>query len=164
MKRTLCLGLALAALAVPGSALADDLAPPLRYPPTSVRTPIFVGAAIVFGVGYGGVAIGAAAAPEWPGSEELYIPFAGPFMSLANLRCPDADPKCDPGFLVLRGSLITASALAQLGGLALLIQGIALKTEAAPKKKEPTKVFGITPFVAPAQAGAGGVGGVIGRF
>lgn len=163
MRRLASAALLASALLAPSAARADDLAPKVRYPPSTVRVPIFVAAAIVFGVGYGGVVIGATAAPEWPGSQELYIPFAGPFMSFANLRCPDADPKCDPGFLVLRGGLLGLSAIAQIGGVALAIQGFALKTEAAPAKKpQKTSAFEptFTPFLVPTQQGVlGGVGG-----
>lgn len=139
-RASLALALALAAgFASPRAALADDdVAPPVRYPPSSIRGKLIAGGVVVFGLGYAGGAIGASSAPEWPGSDELYIPVVGPFMSLGRLGCPAREPACDGGFLALRAILIGVEAAMQLGGLALVGEGIFLKTEApsaAPAKK-----------------------------
>ncbi len=172
MTRPFALAGALAAClaVVPNAAAAEDLARPEPNPPSSVRPKILLGAAAIFGVGYGGAVIGGAAAPEWPGSEELYIPFAGPFLSLAKLACP-TDPKtllpteCDPGFLGLRAALVTFSAVSQLAGLGLAIQGIALRTDAPAPAKKPTAWVAPMPRVSVDPRGGFVVGaGLAGAF
>lgn len=180
----LALGLALLGLTVlgaPGDARADDdVAPPVRYPPSSIRAKLIAGGVVVFGLGYAGGAIGASTAPEWPGSDELYVPVVGPFMSLGKLGCPAREPTCDGGFIALRAILIGVEAAMQLGGLALVGEGIFLKTEssappakkglasaapASPPKKRSSAFVLPVPVVGTSPVGGGYAGlGLVGTF
>ncbi len=151
-----------AALAIAPDARAEDPAP-VRYPPSSVRPKLIVGGIAVAGIAYGAAFLGAEAALTWPGSEELKAPVVGPWIALAKNGCPPEDPGCD-AFVYLRGSLLIIDGLLQAAGLAIVIEAIAMKTEAAPAapaapaKPVASFTFQPAPFVTPTSAGFGLVG------
>jgi len=151
-----------AALAIAPDARAEDPTP-VRYPPSSVRPKLIVGGIAVAGIAYGAAFLGAEAAPTWPGSAELKAPVVGPWITLAKNGCPPEDPGCD-AFVYLRGSLLIIDGLLQAAGLAIVIEAIAMKTEAAPAapaapaKSVASFTFQPAPFVTPTSAGFGLVG------
>lgn len=158
----LAAALAAAALAIAPSARAEDPAP-VRYPPSSVRPKLIVGGIAVTGIAYGAAFLGAEAGSTWPGAAELKAPVVGPWIALAKNGCPLDDPGCD-AFVYLRASLLVIDGLLQAAGLAIVAEGILMKTEAVPvTPASPTKpVASFTwqpaPFVTPTSAGLGFIG------
>ncbi|MBI4704226.1 MAG: hypothetical protein HY744_24210 [Deltaproteobacteria bacterium] len=141
-------------------ARADEEPPVrLRYPPSSVRTPVLAGGIVVAGGAY---AAGAACASTWddvPGAGVLLVPVVGPWISLAELGCAPDDPGCDAA-LVLRTVLTVLDGLAQAGGLGLALEGAFMTTEAV--ETDPSEKAGLTPapLLGPHFAGVG----LLGRF
>jgi len=143
------------------AAHAED--PPVRYPPSSVRPKLIVGGIAITGVAYGASFLASEATLTTPGSAELKFPVVGPWMALALNACPPEDPGCD-AFVYLRAGLLVIDGLLQAGGLAVIAEGIFMKTEAAPPP--PVKPVATTasftwqpaPFVTPTSAGLGIVG------
>lgn len=149
---------ATAALAAP-SARAED-PPPVRYPPSSVRPKLIVGGIAITGVAYAASILASEATLTTPGSPELKIPVAGPWIALGLNACPPEDPGCD-AFVYLRAGLLVLDGLLQAGGLAVIAEGIFMKTEAAPAapaKPLASFTWQPAPFVTPRSAGLGIVG------
>lgn|GEM_PF-2157975 len=122
---------------------------PVRYPPTRVRLPLILG-----GLGFTAAAYAASAGTAYgwdyvPGAQSLYIPVAGPWMALAENRCPADGSECDP-MIYARGILEALSGLAQLGGLAVAAQGIFMTTEAKPA---PRTSLSVVPVVTETMTG-----------
>lgn len=125
----------------------------LRYPPTSVRLPLIVGGIVTIGIPYGIGALSGSAWPEVPGSDALYVPIAGPWIALGQSGCASDDPDCG-AILAFRGIMYVISGVVQLGGLALIGEGVFMTTEAdAPE--EPKASWSVTPFVTPQANGIG---------
>jgi hypothetical protein len=150
--------LPLAAVLAAPSARAED--PVVRYPPSSVRPKLIAGGIAITGVAYGAAFLGSEATLTTPGSAELKYPVVGPWIALGLNACPLENPGCD-AFVYLRAGLLVIDGLLQAGGLAVVIEGIAMKTEAvaAPAVK-PLASFTLSPapFVTPTAAGFGFVG------
>jgi hypothetical protein len=140
----------------PAQAAAEaDAAGPRRYPPSSVRPRIIVAGIAVTGLAYGGALLGAALAPDLPGMADLQIPIAGPWISLAQMDCPADEEDCSAE-LVLRGILTVADGLMQLGGLAIVGEGIFMTTEAAaPAPKPGAFTIRAAPIVTGSMTGIG---------
>lgn len=140
---------------------AED--PPVRYPPSSVRSKLITGGLLVTGVAYGAAFLGSEAALNWPGAQELKAPVIGPWWALALNGCPKDDPGCD-AFVYLRAGLLVVDGLLQAAGLAIVAEAIFMKTEATPAAPPPKKDaawnFSITPtpIVTPTMTGVGFVG------
>lgn len=121
---------------VAGSASAEAPVPlaPKKLPPSSVRPRLIVAGIGIAGLAYGGAFLSAESTPGWGGVEELKIPVVGPWMALALNKCPDGE-NCD-AWLYIRAGLLVADGLLQLGGLAMVAEGIFIDTapsQAAPK-------------------------------
>jgi hypothetical protein len=127
----------------------------VRYPPTSVRYAIVAGGAGMFGVAYALSAISAAAWPDVPASKALYAPVVGPLIALGNSGCAENDPDCG-AIVYVRGVLYVVDTLVQLGGLALVTEGLVMTTEAEPDAPS----VSLVPLVTPTTTGVG----LIGRF
>ena len=137
-----------------------------RFPPSTVRLPLILGGLGFTAVAYGATALTSYGWPEAPGASELRIPIAGPWLALANNRCPSTEPDCG-AIVYARGILEVVSGLAQLGGLVLAAEGIFVTTEAAAGKpaltatrRTPSAMTRITlvPSVTPTLAGVAFVG------
>lgn len=164
-------GLALAAGSFSGLAHAEDPIPEFRppppaadLPPPGARTTTIVAGAATTAVSYG-LALGASFLideRDHRGTKELRIPIAGPWMSLAKTRCPENNPDCNTLPLVF-GALITIlDGVVQAGGLAVVGEGLFLKTSSRPVQK---KAEGPTFHAVPLNFEKNGVGlGVIGSF
>jgi len=120
--------LATAALAAAAPVRAEDA--PLRYPPSGVRWKLVAGGGGLFAASYGAGAALAAAFPEVPGSEAMYIPVAGPWIALGNSGCSSDDPGCE-AMPIVRAVLYVFDGLIQGGSLAIVGEGIFGTTEAA---------------------------------
>jgi hypothetical protein len=103
--------------------------PASRYPATSARWKLVAGGLGVTAASYGIGAACAAAWPEVPGSEALYIPVAGPWIALGQSGCAEDDAGCG-AILGVRGVLLVLSGLIQGGGLAVAGEGLFMTTEA----------------------------------
>jgi hypothetical protein len=140
--------------------------PVVRYPPSTVRPRLIVGGIAVAGIAYGAAFLGAEAAPNWPGKDELKIPIVGPWITLGMNACPlkagsltEREP-CD-AFVFLRAGLLVIDGLLQAAGLAIVAEAIVMKTEAAPAapaKAVASFTFHPAPFVTPTMTGFGFVG------
>jgi hypothetical protein len=163
MKRVPLLALAL--LAVPATAHAQDQEASTegtRYPPSSVRPKIIGGGIAVTAIAYGVGFVAAETWPEAPGASSLKIPIVGPWMAIAQNKCGDPNEKDCTGSIWIRGVLTAIGGIAQLAGLGLVAEGIAMKTEAPAAKPDAasTTAFVVrpVPIVTPTVAGVGLVG------
>lgn len=142
-----------------GAQEAEQTAPPMRYPPSSVRVKLVAGGLVVTGLAYGAAFAAASTWPEVPGASELKIPVVGPWMALANNGCAPDDPDC--GFtLYLRGILTAVDGLIQLGGLGIVAEGLFMTTEASAPRRQARGGVTVrpTPIVTARSAGLGVVG------
>ncbi|WP_437286369.1 hypothetical protein [Sorangium sp. So ce406] len=143
------------------SAGAEEPPAPPRYPPSSVRPKLIVGGVAVTALAYGAGFLAATSWPDVPGSSELKIPIAGPWMALAKNGCAADDPDCGAK-LYVRGALTVVGGLAQLAGLALVGEGIFMTTEGRPP--QPPSTSALTVLVAPVITATGTGIGVVGTF
>lgn len=144
-----------ALLLSPASAQAsEDVV--MRHPPSSVRPGIIAGGLSLTAVAYGVGALSAAAWPEVPGSEHLYIPVAGPWLTLAKTGCSPDTPDCD-AILYVRGILLVLGGLTQAGGLAISGEGLFMTTE-ADAASPPTTSWTVAPLYGRHHAGVSALG------
>jgi len=137
----------------------------VRYPPSSVRPKIIVAGVAVAGIAYGAVFLGAESAATWPGAAETKIPLVGPWIGLGKNGCPPESPGCD-ALIYLRAGLLVVDGLLQAAGLAIVAEGILMKTEAGPAAPAkpltnyayPSSMLRPAPFVTPTSGGFGFVG------
>lgn len=158
IRPLLAAALATAAVSAVPEARAEE--PVVRYPPSSVRPKVIVAGIGIAGVAYGAAFLGAEATQTTPGSTELKIPVIGPWLALGRNACPPEDPGCD-AFVYLRAGLLVIDGLLQVAGLAIVAEGIAMTTEAAPAapvKPVASFTWRPSPFVTPTAAGIGFVG------
>jgi hypothetical protein len=125
-------GTALAAacvLAAP-EARADEPEPMVRFdpeamPPPPAKTNVLIWGVATTAISYGG-AVGASYLWESdPGAADLRIPVVGPWMKVGNTRlCDDEEPSCNDVFQVLGAVLAGFDGVIQVGGLALIAEGL----------------------------------------
>jgi hypothetical protein len=148
----------------PGAPVLTPPAPAADLPPPGARTTHIVAGAATTVVSYG-LAFGASylfEEQDLRGSRHLRIPLAGPWMTLGKLGCPTSDPDCSAVGLVLGAMLLVADGVSQAGGLAIIGEGLFLRTSSrsAPKRAE-----GPTVHAVPLSLGKGGAGlGIVGTF
>ena len=96
-------------------------------PPSAPENHLIGGAAMT--VGWYGVGVGTSFLwSDAPGAEELRIPVAGPWMSLAETGCPKDDPDCSIVIVILQAVLTTLSGVGQVGGLAVMGEALFVPT------------------------------------
>ncbi|MEM9696057.1 MAG: hypothetical protein AAGA56_26170 [Myxococcota bacterium] len=127
----------------------------LRYPPTSARYAAIGAGAGFFAIPYGLSVMSASVWSDTPGASWLYVPVAGPIGAIANNRCAVDDPNCG-AILYLRGFLYAFDFLGQVGGLALVTEGLLMTTEAPASSSETS--WTLLPDVGPNHAGMQWVG------
>ncbi|HEY6726092.1 MAG TPA: hypothetical protein VI197_18785 [Polyangiaceae bacterium] len=101
---------------------------PTAFPAPSTRLPLFAIGAATSLVWYGGAVGGAYLYPTANGADELKIPIAGPWMSLAETGCPSTTPDCSTFWMVVGGILKGFSGIGQAGGVLLMVEGLFLPT------------------------------------
>jgi hypothetical protein len=119
----------------------------VHYPPPLVRLKLITAGVLVTGAAWGVAFACAQAWPEVPqpkdgstvetgppGSNQLKIPIAGPWIALAKSGCAADDPDCGAKVAV-RGVLYVLDGIAQLAGLGLIAEAIVMKTESPPAKR-----------------------------
>ncbi|MEM1031806.1 MAG: hypothetical protein AAGN82_15750, partial [Myxococcota bacterium] len=142
----------------------------VRYPPTPVRYGLIGGGLGLFGAAYGTGAAFAAGFSRTPGIDALYIPVAGPWIAIGRNGCPVDNPDCG-AIVPVRAILYALEGIVQLGGLALVGEGIFMTTEAtaAPSPSDEGAAeaevssgtsWHVTPLISPGMTGLG----VQGRF
>jgi hypothetical protein len=142
-----------------------SLQPPQRpvadLPPPGARvTHLLAGAAVT--AGSYGLAVGASYLfSDMRGAKDLRIPIAGPWMALAQTGCPSGDPDCSLVPLVLGAIFQVVDGVTQVGGLAIIGEGLFLKTSSsrsAPRKARGPSVRAVPIDFGPGSAGVGFVG------
>jgi hypothetical protein len=115
----------------------------VKYPPPGARWRALVAGSGMTLVAYGGAALMGGLWDQVPGSDMLFIPVAGPWIALGQSGCaPEEETTPGQGdceaLMGLRGVLFVVDGLLQAAGLAIVGEGIFMKTEdpeaAAPKK------------------------------
>lgn len=141
-------------------------APVQHYPPPIVRLELIGVGLLITGGAWGASFASAVNAPTIPGSEQLKIPIAGPWIALGKSGCASDDTACSGATVGVRGALYVLDGIAQLAGLALIAEAIVMKTE-APKAKRGASLLGFRagpvemralPIASPTMHGVGFVG------
>jgi hypothetical protein len=103
---------------------------PTELPPDGTRTRVLVtGAALM--VGWYGVGVGTSYIwSDAKNARDLRIPFAGPWMALADVGCSSKETRatCSDGIVVLRTTMAVLSGIGQAGGLLAFVEGLFLDT------------------------------------
>jgi hypothetical protein len=73
-----------------------------------------------------------------PGSSQLGIPVAGPWIALGKSGCASDEPNCGSAKIGLRAFAFTVDGIVQAAGVALIIQGLVMKTEPPGTAKKPS--------------------------
>lgn len=112
--------------------------PPAELPTPGTRTAVMLTGAAVF-VGWYGAAVGQSFLwPDAPAAEKLRIPVVGPWMMVAKAGCHPDETECTDVIAVIRAILAGATAVGQLGGLAVMAEGAFLTTAPAKPAKSGT--------------------------
>lgn len=115
-------------------------------PPAARKNVLLAGVGITTFFSGLGLLSSLAFSPSDPGSSELKIPIAGPWLALANTRCPATEPDCGAKPFLLAANRIIVG-LGQVGGLAVIGEGVFLRTGAPEashaKRRRPAKVRAI---------------------
>lgn len=138
----------------------DDAPQTPRYPPSSVRPKIIIGGLSLFALSYGAGFLVSSLIPEQPGIARLQYPVVGPWIGITENKCVEyGSTDCTPE-LVGRGVIYAVAGLAQVGGLALVTEGLVMKTQVyAPAAPAPEAAFVMPiPIVSPTMVGFGFAG------
>ena len=95
------------------------------------------------------------------GAKDLRIPIAGPWMALAQTGCPSGDPDCSVVPLVLGAIFQVVDGVTQIGGLAIIGEGLFLNTSSsrpAPRNANGPSLRAVPMDFGPGSAGLGFVG------
>lgn len=125
---------------------------PTAYPAPSTRLPLFAIGAATSLVWYGAALGGAYLYPTANGADELKIPIAGPWMSLAETGCPSTTPDCSTFWMVVGGILKGFSGIGQAGGVLLMVEGLLMPT-VEPRNVTGRARWNLTPSSPPAERG-----------
>ena len=130
-------------------------------PGPAARTNALIGGAAM-AIGWYGAGVGTSLLwSDAPGADDLYIPVAGPWMALAQTGCPDSEPDCSIVEVILRATLTTLSGVGQIGGLAIIGEGLFVPVRESSASNAPK----LRAHVQPVVAGRDGWGlGVVGTF
>ncbi len=169
-----------AVLTVSATARAQPVPPPQyvptdTYPPPSVRWKLVLGGLGTTAGFYAAAQPFSYAWPDAPGSKDLRIPVAGPWLAVKNNGCSEGNPDCSRFWVWTRGILTAIDGMGQAGGLLIALEGIFIKTsdeepvtevpkgaprpsteapEGAPKDEPPPRNL----FIAPTPMGVGDSG------
>ena len=150
---------------------------PTAYPAPSTRLPLFAIGAATSLVWYGAALGGAYLYPTANGADELKIPIAGPWMSLAETGCPSTTPDCSTFWMVVGGILKGFSGIGQAGGVLVMVESLLMPT-VEPRSTTGRARWNLTPsshttegtslatnvLVLPAPLPGGGGLSVVGQF
>lgn len=146
------------------------------YPNSGARANALYGGAAAVAGWYGAALACSYFWPDNPVSSDLRIPVAGPWMALANVGCVEGDPDCTTLLVVARAAALTLDAVGQLGGIAVMAEGIFLPVRAGnerrlPKassakaaRRHPARRYGVTLRPTVATSGRSVSVGLLGSF
>lgn len=136
---------------------------PVELPDESARVNHIVAGAVTTAVWYG-VAVGHSLLwSDNPGAEKLRLPIVGPWLSLAKTGCPKDEPDCSTALVVVQAVLTTISGVGQLGGIAVIAEGLFVPTRNDTPSQSSTPTLRAS--VQPITPGRDGVGlGIVGTF
>lgn len=138
--------------AAPTTSATDPAEPTAdHYPPSAVRGKLVLGGIIISGAAYGAALAAGLLAPEVrttdttnalvsgiPGSSNLKIPFAGPWLTLAKAECVKTtlpgSTGCDAGTYI-GDVLLVVDGLIQAAGVSLLIEALVMKSASSDAPK-----------------------------
>jgi len=144
--RALAAACFLAVLSDPGISRADEpLAPeadtnPSVLPSSAARTNLVLAGAGVTVAWYGVAVANSFLFQDADKSSSLRIPFAGPFIALAHTGCGETENPCNALSVVTRTALSVLSAVGQIGGVAIMMEGLFLKTASPGQEPAPAKL------------------------
>ncbi len=101
---------------------------PTAYPPPKTRLPVVAVGALTTAAWYGAAYGASYLYPTARGTDELKIPIAGPWMSLAETGCPETTPDCSTFWMVVGIVLKAFDGIGQAGGLLIMAEGLFLPT------------------------------------
>jgi hypothetical protein len=146
-------------------------APEVRYPPPLVRLKVIAAGFVVTGLAWG---VSFACASIWPyvpnpapgaesgppGSGQLKIPVVGPWIALGHSGCAPDEPFCGAAKVGVRDALLVIDGIVQAAGVALMLEGVIMKTSPERKKKSlALEVGGVemtpAPLLTPTMQGMG---------
>jgi hypothetical protein len=137
---------------------------PVDLPDSSARANHIVAGAVTTAVWYG-VAVGHSFLwSDNPGATELRLPIVGPWLSLGKTGCPDDEPDCSTVLVVVQAVLTTLSGVGQVGGLAVIGEGLFVPTRSDSRSRSSTPTE-LRASVQPFTPGHDGIGlGLVGSF
>ncbi len=137
---------------------------PVELPDSSARANHIIAGAATTLVWYG-VAVGHSYVwSDNPGAEELRLPVVGPWLSLGKTGCPKDEPDCSTALVVVQAVLTALSGVGQVGGLAIIGEGLFVPTRSE-SKTQSSKPTELRASVQPFTPGRDGVGlGLVGTF
>jgi len=137
--------------------------PAADLPPPGARVTHLVAGGAVTLTSYG-LAVGYSyLLPDTRGAKDLRIPIAGPWMALAQTGCPNSEPDCSAVPLVFGAIFQVVSGVTQVGGLAIIGEGLFLNTSSS--RSAPRKATGLSVRAVPVDFGPGSAGlGLVGTF
>jgi hypothetical protein len=137
---------------------------PVELPDSSAPANHIIAGAATTAVWYG-IAVGHSYLwSDNPGAEELRLPIVGPWLSLGETGCPKDDPDCSTVLVVVQAVLTTLSGVGQVGGLAIIGEGLFVPTRSE-SKSQSSKPTELRASVQPFTPGRDGVGlGLVGTF
>ncbi|HEY6079914.1 MAG TPA: hypothetical protein VIW29_13965 [Polyangiaceae bacterium] len=138
--------------------------PPVDSPPPGARANHILAGIGVTAVGYGLAVAGSYLTSEYPGEKQLRIPVVGPWMAVARTGCPADEPDCSPFGLAFGAALVIFDGIVQAGGLAIIGEGLFLRTSSRPAPA-PKKAAHLSVRAVPLDFGKRGLGlGFAGTF
>jgi hypothetical protein len=102
-----------------------------------------------------------------PGSNQLGIPIAGPWIMLSKSGCASDEPTCSVARPVVRGIFLVIDGVVQFAGLGLLVEALVMKTESMSRPDKKSSALALryrgvevtpVPLVAPGVSGLSVVG------
>lgn len=80
-----------------------------------------------------------------PTADDMRIPVVGPFMAIGGAKCGGAETGCNTVSVVIRTVFATLSGIGQVGGIALVAEGLFMRTEARPVRESASTTWTVTP-------------------
>ena len=103
--------------------------PPEEHPPAGTRGRLALAGGAVFAVWYGAAIAQAYGWKDAPARDRLFIPVAGPWMTIAHAGCSSKESDCTDALAVVRAVLAGVSAIGQAGGLLMVGEAAFMRTE-----------------------------------
>lgn len=103
--------------------------PPPEYPPSAARGRLALAGGALFAGWYAAALAQAYGWKDAPARDRLFIPVAGPWMTMAHAGCSSAERDCTTAFAATRAVIAGITAIGQIGGLVVLAEAAFMRTE-----------------------------------